>query len=251
MVFPVVMYGYESWTVKKAECQKIDVFELLCWRRLLRDPWTARRSNQSILKEISPGCSLDGLMLKLKLHYLATSCEELTHWKRPWCWERVRAGGEGDDGGWDGWMASLTQWTWVWVDTGSWWHQGGLACCGSWGCKELNTTEWLNWTELRLIYHFKACVFLSIFCLNDLFFDENGVLMFPTIIILLSTSAFMFANICLTYWGAHMLGAYIFIIIFSWIDPTIIVQCPSLSLIIVFDLKSIFSDMSITIPSFF
>ena len=83
MVFPVVMYGYESWTVKKAECRRIDAFELWSWRRLLRVPWTARRSNQSILKEIRPGCSLEGLMVKLKLHTLATSCEELTHWKRP------------------------------------------------------------------------------------------------------------------------------------------------------------------------
>ena len=69
MVFPVVMYGSESWIVKKAECQRIDAFELWCWRRLLRVPWTARRSNQSILKEVSPGCSLEGLMLKLKLQY--------------------------------------------------------------------------------------------------------------------------------------------------------------------------------------
>ena len=83
MVFPVVMYGCESWTIKKAECRRIDAFELWCWRRLLRGPWTARRFNQSILKEISPGCSLERLMLKLKLHTLATSCEELTHWKRP------------------------------------------------------------------------------------------------------------------------------------------------------------------------
>ena len=82
MVFPMVMYGCESWTMKKAECQKIDAFELWCWRRLLRVPWTARRSNQSILKEISSGCSLEGMMLKLKLQYLATSCKELTHWKR-------------------------------------------------------------------------------------------------------------------------------------------------------------------------
>ena len=81
MVFPAVMYGCENWTVKKAECLKIDAFELWCWRRLLRVPWTARRSNQSILKEISPRCSLEGLMLKLQ--YLAPSCEELTHWKRP------------------------------------------------------------------------------------------------------------------------------------------------------------------------
>ena len=83
MVLPGVMYGCESWTVKKAEHGKIDAFELWCWRRLLRVPWTARRSNQSILKEISPGCSLEGLILKLKLQYLGISCEELTRWKRP------------------------------------------------------------------------------------------------------------------------------------------------------------------------
>ena len=80
---------------------------------------------------------------------LATWCEELTHWKRPWCWERLRTGGEGDNRGWNGWMASLTQWTWVWVDSWVGDGQGGLACCGSWGCKELDTTEWLNWTELN------------------------------------------------------------------------------------------------------
>ena len=82
MVFPVIMYGCESWTVKKVERQRIDAFELWCWRRLFRVPWIARKSNQSILKEISPGCSLEGLMLKLKSSTLATSCEELTHWKR-------------------------------------------------------------------------------------------------------------------------------------------------------------------------
>ena len=101
LVFPVVMYGCESWTIMKAEHRRIDAFELWCWRRLLRVPWTARRSDQSILK-INPGCSLKELMLKLKLQYLATWCEELTHLKRPWCWERVRAGGEGDDRGGDG-----------------------------------------------------------------------------------------------------------------------------------------------------
>ena len=83
MAFPVVMHGCESWTVKKAECRRIDAFELWCWRRLLRVPWTAGKSNQSIQKEISPEYSLEGLMLKLKLQYLATQCEELTHWKRP------------------------------------------------------------------------------------------------------------------------------------------------------------------------
>ena len=82
MFFPMVMYGCESWTVKKAECETIDAFELWCWRRLLRVPWTARRSNQSILKEITPEYSLEGLMLKLNSKTLAIRCEELTHWKR-------------------------------------------------------------------------------------------------------------------------------------------------------------------------
>ena len=85
VVFPVVMYGCESWTIKKAKHQRIDAFELWYWRRLLRVPWTTRRSNQSILEEISPGYSLEGLMLKLKFQYLVTWCEKLTPWKRPWC----------------------------------------------------------------------------------------------------------------------------------------------------------------------
>ena len=112
MVFPVVMYRCESWTIKKAEHQRIEAFKLWCWRRLLWVPWTARRSNQWILKEINPEYSLEGLMLKLKLQ-LATWCEELTHQKRPWFWERLKAGGEVSDRGWDGWMASPTQQTWV------------------------------------------------------------------------------------------------------------------------------------------
>ena len=97
MVFPVVVYGCESWTVKKAEHWRIDAFELWYWKRLLRAPWTARRSSQSILKEISPGISLEGMMLSWNSSTLATWCEELTHWKRPWCWQRLKAGGEGDD----------------------------------------------------------------------------------------------------------------------------------------------------------
>ena len=123
--FPVVTYGYESWAIKKAECWRIDAFELWCWRRLLRVPWTARRSTQSILKEISPGYSLEGLMLKLKLQYFGHLMQKADSFvKRPWCWERLRAGGEGDNRGWDGRMASLTRWTWVWVDSGSWWWTG-------------------------------------------------------------------------------------------------------------------------------
>ena len=90
MVFPVVMYGCESCTVKKAERQRIDAFKLWCWRRLLRVPWTARRSNHSILKEISPGCSLEGLMLKLKLQYFGHLMRRLTHWKRLWFWDWER-----------------------------------------------------------------------------------------------------------------------------------------------------------------
>ena len=111
VVFPVVMYGCESWTIKKAERQRIDSFELWCCRRLLRVPWTARKSNQSILKEISPEYSLEGLLLKLKLQYFGHLMWRMTRWERPWCWERLKAGGEGDDRGWDGWMASPTQWT--------------------------------------------------------------------------------------------------------------------------------------------
>ena len=124
MVFPVVMYRCESWTVKKAEYQRIDAFELQCWRRLLRVPWTARRSNQCILKEISPGCSLEGLMLRLKLQYFDHLMWTADSFERPWCWEGLKAGGEGDDRGWDGWMASPTQWTWVWVESHSWWWTG-------------------------------------------------------------------------------------------------------------------------------
>ena len=97
MDFPVVMYGCESWTIKKAEWRKIDAFELWCWRRLLRVLWTARRSNQSILKEISPEYSLEGLMLRLKLQYVGHLMCRSDSQKRPWCWERLKAGGEGDD----------------------------------------------------------------------------------------------------------------------------------------------------------
>ena len=110
VVFPVVTDGCESWTIKKAECRRIDAFELWCWRRLLRVPWTARRPNQSILKEISPEYSLEGLMLELRPQYFGHLLQK-THLKRPWCWERLKVGGEGDNIVRDGWMASPTQWT--------------------------------------------------------------------------------------------------------------------------------------------
>ena len=146
------MYGYESWTIRKAERQRIDAFELWCWSRLLSVPWTARRSNQSVLKEISPEYSLERLMLKLKLHTLATWCEELTHWKRPRFWERLKAGGEGDDRGWDGWMASPpTQWIWVWVNSRSWWWTEKPGVLQSMGLQRVrhNWTTELNWRVLR------------------------------------------------------------------------------------------------------
>ena len=124
MVFPVVMYGCDSWTVKKAARQRIDAFELWWWRRLLRVPWTARRSNQSILKEISPGISLEGMMLKLKLQYFGYLKQRVDSLEKTLMLGGLGAGGEADDRGWDGWMASLTRWTWVWVNSGSWWWTG-------------------------------------------------------------------------------------------------------------------------------
>ena len=113
MVFPVVMYGCESWTVKKAEYQRHDAFELWWWRRPLRVPWTARTSNQSTLKEISPGCSLEGLMMKLKLQYFGHLMQRVDSLEKTLMLGWMGAGGEGDDRAWGGWMASPTQWTWV------------------------------------------------------------------------------------------------------------------------------------------
>ena len=148
----LALSGFSAWP-----CHGWDLLcwlpALWCWRRLLKAPWTARRSNQSVLKEISAGCLLEGLMLKLKLQYLATSCEELAHWKRPWCWEGLRAGGVGDDRGWDDWMASPTQWTWVWVYSGSWWWTGrpsGLWFMGSQRVGHDWATD-LNWTEACIL----------------------------------------------------------------------------------------------------
>ena len=145
VVFPVVMYGCESWTIKKAECRRIDAFELWCWRRLLRVPWTARRSKQSILKEISPGCSLVGLMLKLKLQYFGHLM-----WRADLLEKTLMLGkieGRRRRGGqrmrWL--MASL--WTWAWVNSGSWWWTGNPGVLQSIGSQRVKydwVTE-LNW----------------------------------------------------------------------------------------------------------
>ena len=114
------MYQCESWIIKNAEQLRIHAFKLWCWRRLLRAPWTARRSNQSILKEINP----EDWCRTGSSNPLATWCEEPPHWERLWCWERLRTRGEGGDRGWDGRMASPTQSTWVWENSGRWWRTG-------------------------------------------------------------------------------------------------------------------------------
>ena len=150
MVFPEVMYGCESWTVKTAERRRIDTFELWCWRRLLRVPWTAGRSNQSILKEINPGCSLEGMMLKLNetpvlwpLHAKSWLIGKDFDAGRDWGQEE-KGITEDEMAGWHHWLDGCeSEWTPGVVD-----GQRGLGCCDSWGRKELDTTERLNWTEL-------------------------------------------------------------------------------------------------------
>ena len=133
MVFPVVMYGCESWTVKKAEHRRIDAFELWCWRRVLRVPWTARRSNQSILKETSPGCSLEGLMLRLKLQYFVHLMLRVDSLEKTLMLGGI--GGRRRRGQQRLVNMSLGKLRELVMD------KGGLACCDSWGCKESDTTE--------------------------------------------------------------------------------------------------------------
>ena len=152
-IFPVVMYGCESWTIKKAKHWRIDAFELWCWRRLLRVPWTAKSppSRKSVLNiHWTEWC------WSWNSNTLATWCRELTHLKRPWCWERLRAGGEGDDRGWDGWMASLIQWAWVWASSGSWWWTGRPDVLQSMGSQRVGQ-DWaieLIPTSVKCLYVF-------------------------------------------------------------------------------------------------
>ena len=148
MVFPVVMYGCESWTVKNAERRRIDAFELWCWRRLLRVPWTARKSNQSILKEISPGISLEGMMLKLKLQYFGHLMQRVDSLEKTLMLGGIgarRKRGQHDEMA--GWHDRLNERKFEWTP-GVGDGQGVLACCDSWVDKESDTTEQLNWTEL-------------------------------------------------------------------------------------------------------
>ena len=148
MVFLIVMYGCESWTVKKAEHWRIDTFELWCWRRFLRVPWTERRSNLLILWKSVLNIHWKDWYWSWNASTLATWCEKLTHLKRPWCWERLKVRGEGDDRGWDGWMASLTGWTWVWLIFGSWWWTGRPGMLQSMGSQRVRH-DWVtepNWS---------------------------------------------------------------------------------------------------------
>ena len=146
MAFPVVMYGCESWTIKKAVHQRIDAFELWCWRRLLWVPWTARRSNQSILKEINPEYSLEGLKLKLKLQYVGHLMWRTNSLEKTLMLGKTESWREGDIRSWNAWMASPAQWTWVWVSSRSWWWKGSLACCSPWGYKG---QTWLSDSKLN------------------------------------------------------------------------------------------------------
>ena len=150
LVFPVVTYGCGSWTIQKAEHQRIDAFELWCWRRLLRVPWSARRPNQSILKEISQSWIFIGRTdAEGEAPILWPPDAKNWLWKIPWCWERLKAGAEGDNRGWDGWMASLTWWTGVWASSGSWWWTGRPGVLQSMGSQRVRhdwATE-LNWTN--------------------------------------------------------------------------------------------------------
>ena len=151
-VSPVVMYGCEIWTVKKAEHKRIDALELWYWRRLLRVPWTARRSNQSILKEISPGCSLEGTPMKLQ--YFGHLMRRVDSLEKTLMLGGLGAGGEEDNRGWDGWMASPTRWTWVWVNSEGWWWTGRPGVLWFMGSQRVRTqlSDWteLNWTEQDL-----------------------------------------------------------------------------------------------------
>ena len=149
MVFPVVMYGCESWTIKKAKYQRIDAFELWCWRSLLRV--LDYKEIQSVHpKGNQPWMLIGRTEVEAETtNILATWCAELTHLKRLWCWERLKAGGKGDDRGWDGWMASPTQWIWVWESSRSWWWTGRPGVLQFMGLQRVGQ-DWateLNWTE--------------------------------------------------------------------------------------------------------
>ena len=144
MVFPAVIYGCESWAVKKAEHRRIDAFELCCWRRLLRVPWIPRRFNQSVLKEINPEYSWKGLVLKLKLQYFGHLMWRANSLEKTLMLEKIEGTSRRGRQRMRWLMASPAQWTWVWANSGRWWRTGSLVCCSPWSHKKSDTTERLN-----------------------------------------------------------------------------------------------------------
>ena len=195
MFFPVVIYGCESWTVKKAERQRIDAFELWCWRRLLQVPWTARRSNQSILKEINPGSSLEGL----KLQYFGHIMQRVDSLEKTLMLGGIGAGGEGDDRGWDGWMASPSHCTWVWVNSGSWWWTGRPGVLRFMGLP--SRTRLSDWTELKItnvsqLQNLKYCFLLQTSFLSVFLKSATRVFL----ISLFSVSLYPAQSISNSYW---------------------------------------------------
>ena len=172
MVFPVVMYGCKSWTINKAEHQRIDAFELWCWRRLLRVPWTERTSNQSILQEISPEYSLEGLILKLKFQYFGHLMQRTDTFEKTLKLEKIegRRRREWQRTRWLDWYHQLNGHKFEQAP-GDGEGQGSLGCCSPWGCKESDTTEWLKNNKNFSDYPFVQQVFYYIFTIDNIFWD--------------------------------------------------------------------------------
>jgi len=190
MVFPVVMYGCESWSIKKAKHQRTDAFELWCWRRLLKVPWTARRSNQSILKEISPEYSLEGLMLKLKLQYFGHLMQRIDSLEKTLMLGKIEGRRRSEQRiRW--WMASPTQWTCIWVGSGSWWWTGEPGVLQSMGSQRIRH-DWS--TELNWCYFYTYFLEFWCFCCCFCF-----ILFFINVCWILSKSC-----LCI-FWGNHTL----------------------------------------------
>ena len=163
VVFPIVIYGWASWTIKNDERQRTDACKLCCWRRLLRVPWTARRTNQSILKEMNPEYSLEGPMLKLKLQYFGHLMQRTDTLENTLMLGKIKGRRGGNDRGWDGWMASLTRWTWIWANSGRWWRTGKPGMLQSmglqrvrhdWVTEQQQKTTIKDWKKMISVFHY-------------------------------------------------------------------------------------------------
>ena len=190
MVFPVVMYEYESWAIGKAECWRTDAFDLWCWRRLLRVPWTARKSNQSILEEISPECSLEGLMLKLKLQYFGHLMWRTDSFEKTLMLGKI----EGRRMRWlDGITDSMDI---VWVSSGSWWWTGRPGVLQSMGVTESDATEQLDWTELLALFTHSSPSFFNHLYSYYLVFSQVNFLAPPHLVLLIGLYLFPSPETC-------------------------------------------------------